>query len=215
MSRWRMNTRLRRRSISASARNTASARLRSRWRKASCTSPSIFSSREAISVRSRMSCSSTRLPTAEARLLQLSSRSPMRSRPIMNFRQASSPLAFSSVTFVMTEVTPWSISRSRVSSSFSRWRTPSNKEVTPVAMPSATMPAAIRATWQACSVCSSRCAHISSGLGMDFQPSSWSSTPSVMAIDMARESADLAFQSQVCHRNPATHPLTATSRAAR
>ncbi len=41
-----------------------------------------------------MSCNSMRLPTAAARLLQLSSRSPMRSRSMMNFRQASSSRAW-------------------------------------------------------------------------------------------------------------------------
>ena len=69
------------------------------------------------------------------------------------------------VTWVMIEVTPWSMTRSRVSSSFSRSRTPSKSEGTPVAIPSATMPAAIRATRQACSVCSCSWAQIASGVG--------------------------------------------------
>ena len=46
----------------------------------------------------------------------------MRSRLIMNFMQASSSRASVPLTCVMASVTPSSISRSRVSSSFSRSR---------------------------------------------------------------------------------------------
>ena len=104
-----------------------------------------------------MSCGSIRGPADCALLAKLSSRSPMRSRLIMNFMQASSSRASVPVTCVMASVTPSSISRSRVSSSFSRSRMVLSRGEEPVAMPSAAAAAASLATAHASMVRFTRC----------------------------------------------------------
>src|SRR6266566_66673 len=100
-------------------------------------------------VRSRVSCGSRRPPAAWALLAKLSRRSPMRSRLIMNFMQASNSRASDSVTWAIIRVTPASISLSRQSSSLSRSRRVLSSGEEAVAMPSAAVAAAFWATWKA------------------------------------------------------------------
>src|ERR1019366_1333237 len=143
---------LRNRSISASARSTSIAFLTSRWEKDWPTSDSIFSRTVAIWVKSRASCESIRPPTAWALLAKLKSRSPMRSSPIMTFIHPSSCRVSASGTRVMQAVTPESTSRSMASSSFSHSRIAFRRDMDPVAMPSAAMAAASRASSHASTV---------------------------------------------------------------
>ena len=69
--------------------------------------------------------------TERALLAKLRRRSPMRSRPIMNFMQARNSRASAGPTSVMAVVTPLSISRSSVSRSRSRWRSELRRTVEP------------------------------------------------------------------------------------
>ena len=81
----------------------------------------------------------------------------MRSRLIMNFMHASNSRASVPLTCVMATVTPSSISRSSVSSSFSRSRIVLRSGEDPVAIPSAAAAAAFLATAHASIVLLTKC----------------------------------------------------------
>src|SRR5437899_3995081 len=116
------------------------------------TSASIFSRTVAIWVKSRASCESRRSFAACALVAKLKSKSPMRSSPIITFMHASNCRVSASGTRVMVEVTPESTSMSMASSSFSHCRMSFSRDMDPVAIPSAAIAAASRASSHASTV---------------------------------------------------------------
>ena len=85
-------------------------------------------------------------------------------QPDHHLHAASSSRACVSVTWVMAEVTPASISISRLSSSLSRSRSVLRRGDEPVAMPAAAVPAASFATRQASMVRVTKCEYDGSGV---------------------------------------------------